>query len=147
MATAATDTMIVATAAEIVVTAEAIGVEAVIETTVAATTAAPVQVEVTMTDTDAAARATDTAEAEGTEAVTTIAVVVALAHALRVETGHVERENDPATAVVVRTVKEAAVRRTLLLKLQKTTVTSVLSSSNKSPSAPRPVISFPSSKL
>ena len=147
MATAVTDTVTVATAAGIAATAEAIDAEAATETIAGEMTAAPVQTEVTMTDTDAAARATDTAEDEGIEAVTTTVVEDVLARALHAVTGHAVRGKDLAIAsVVVRTARVAAVRRPQPQKLQKTIVTSVLSSSSRSPSVPRHVISAPSSR-
>jgi hypothetical protein len=145
-ATAATDTVTVVTAAGTAVTAEAIGAEAATATTAEEMTAAPVRAEVTMTDTDAAARATDTVGDEGTEVVTTTAVEGAHARALRAVTGHVVSERDLAIASVVRSAKGAAVRRLPPLKLQKTIVTSVLSSSSRSPSVPRHAISVPSSR-
>lgn len=141
-ATAATDTVIVVTAAGTAVTAEATGVEAATATNVDEMTVGPVRVEVTMTDTDAAARATVTVEDEGTEAVITTAAEDACVRAPHAVTGHAVSEKDLAIAsVVVMIAREGAVRRPLPQKLQKTIVTSVLSSSSRSPNEPRHAIS------
>lgn len=147
-ATAGTDTVTVATAAGIAVIAEVIDAEAATETTAVEKTAAHVRAEVTqMTDTDAAARAIDTVVDEGTEAATTTVVEDALVRAPHAVTGHVASGKDPVNAVLVRSAKEAAVRRPLPQKLLKTIVTSVLSSFSRSPSVPKHAIFAPSSRL
>ena len=151
MVTVATDTATVATAAETAVTAGVTGVGAATEITVDGMTAAPVQAEVTlMTDTDAATRATDIVVDEEIEAVTTTAVEDVLGRVPLTVTGAtslvVSEKGLAIASVVVRSVKEAAVRRPLPQKLQKTIVTSVLSSFSRFPSVPRHAIFAPSSR-
>jgi hypothetical protein len=141
-----------AIAAGIVETAEATGAEAVTVTTVAETTAVLVQAEAVMLtiDTDAAVHATDTVEVVGTGAAIITVVEDAPVHALRAVIG----VRSPAESVrglpivnaVLRNAREAAVRRPLPQRLQKTTVTSVLSSCSRSPNVPRPAIFAPSSR-
>ena len=145
-ATAVTETVTVATVAEIAVTAGVKGDEAAIATTDAAMTVAPDPAEVTMTDTDEAVLVTDTVEGEETAAATTTAVEDALVHAPHAVTGPAARGNDLVNAVLARSAKEAAVRRPPLLKLLKTTAISVLSLCSRSPNVLRHATSAHSSR-
>lgn len=146
--TAATARLTAATAAGIEVTAEVIDAEAATAITADEMTAGPAQVEVMVTTRpDEAAPATDTGEDGGIEAVITTAVEDVPARAPPVVIDPVVNGKDLVNAVLVRSAREAVVRRPRLRRLLKMIVINVLSSFSRYRSVQRRATSAHSSRL